>query len=283
MRKSCRQMSEWMSKWPSTLRVYSIAILPNVQWLNGRFKKVKRKSPAGQKCGTHSSCNGEWTGGLVILFEFEKYYFANMLDIAEKMDHWIMGKTRSLRHLIINIPMSSGLSEWANEQIKEHRGAHARAKRAVPSNQMSEQCTLFFFSLLFLSLFFLLFPLLLLPLFLLLHHPPLLLLQLVKMDKNLFFMSSGTSKWVNGASECANGAVLYTSDVVLSICITFSKPLSGTLLSRIWDKSDIEIDTLNRCFNLTIEFDRTEHKLWITTTAKSNKIVASFKTMRVGK
>ena len=243
-------------------------------------EKVLRAKNVAPTLPAMASGQGDWS----YFLSLKSIILPTCLTLLRKWTIELWDKTRSLRHLIINIPMSSGLSEWANEQIKEHRGAHARAKRAVPSNQMSEQCTLFFFSLFFFFLFFLLlFPLLLLPLFLLLHHPPLLLLQLVKMDKNLFFMSSGTSKWVNGASECANGTVLYTSDVVLSICITFSKPLSGTLLSRIWDKSDIEIDTLNRCFNLTIEFDRTEHKLWITTTAKSNKIVASFKTMRVGK
>ena len=126
---------------------------------------------------------------------------------------------------------------------------------------MSEQCTLFFFSLLFLSLFFLLFPLLLLPLFLLLRHPPPLLLQSVKTDKNLFFMSLGTNKCVNGASEWANGKVLYTSEVVLSICIKFPKPLSVTLSLCIWDVSDIEIDALNRCRNLTIEFDKKEQTM----------------------
>ena len=32
--------------------------------------------------------------GLVILFEFEKYYFADMLDIAEKKDHLTKGQNQ---------------------------------------------------------------------------------------------------------------------------------------------------------------------------------------------
>ena len=58
------------------------------------------------------------------------------LTLLRKWTIELWDKTRSLRHLIINIPMSSGLSEWANEQINKHSGAHARAKRAVRSNQM---------------------------------------------------------------------------------------------------------------------------------------------------